>query len=81
MQLTFKDVQLMLKHFFDIKKMEKSSSSIYRDVHDLGDIDGSHIDILLYFLSFMPTKKKLLLNLISNFLIVLSNIDHWRSLT
>ena len=38
---TFKDVQMILKHFFDIstgfryKKMEKSSPSIYRDVHDL----------------------------------------------
>ena len=38
---TFKDVQMVLKHFFDIstgfryKKMEKSSPSIYRDVHDV----------------------------------------------
>ena len=38
----FKDVQMMLKHFFDIstgfryKKMEKISPSIYRDVHVLG---------------------------------------------
>ena len=37
---TFKDVQMMLKHFFDIstgfgyKKIKKSSPSIYRDVHD-----------------------------------------------
>ena len=37
--ITFKDVQMMLKHFLisllvsDIKKMEKSSPSIYRDVH------------------------------------------------
>ena len=37
---TFKDVQMVLKHFFDTstgfrykKKMEKSSPSIYRDVH------------------------------------------------
>ena len=39
--VTFKDVQMMIKHFFDIstgfiyKKMEKSSPSIYRDVHGL----------------------------------------------
>ena len=38
---TFKDVQMMLKHFLisllvsGIKKMEKSSPSIYRDVHGL----------------------------------------------
>ena len=36
---TFKDVQMMLKHFLisllvsDIKKLKKSSPSIYRDVH------------------------------------------------
>ena len=36
----FIDVQMMLKHFFDIstgfwhKKMEKSFPSSYRDVHD-----------------------------------------------
>ena len=35
----FKDVPMMLKHFLisllvlDIKKMEKSSPSIYRDIH------------------------------------------------
>ena len=35
----FEDVQMMLKYFFDLstgfryKKMEKSSPSIYRDVH------------------------------------------------
>ena len=40
---TFKDVQMTLKHFFDIstgfryKKMEKSSPSIYRDVHGLAE--------------------------------------------
>ena len=38
---TFKDVQMMLKHFLisllvlDIKRMKKSSPSIYRDVHGL----------------------------------------------
>ena len=38
---TFKDVQVMLKHFFDIstgfryKKIKKSFPSMYRDVHDL----------------------------------------------
>ena len=41
---TFKDVQMMLKHFFDIstgfgyKKMKKSSPSIYRDVHELAQV-------------------------------------------
>ena len=39
---TFKDIQMMLKHFLDIstgfrykKKIKKSSPSIYRDVHEL----------------------------------------------
>ena len=41
---TFKDVQMILKHFFDIstgfryKKMEKSSPSIYRDVNGLSHL-------------------------------------------
>ena len=49
---TFKDVQMILKHFFDIstgfryKKIEKSSPSIYRDVHGW----AHHNFITLYYM-------------------------------